>query len=93
MLNRVLEFISKSGDFSTISIANNLGISESMAEDMKDRLIRMGYVEKFGGSECSSESCKKCSCGCGKTIKLDRTVNWKITKKGSRLVSKIGGKI
>lgn len=92
MLNKVIEFISEKGDFSTISISRNLGISEPMVEEMKDRLISMGCIEKVEDNGCSKEACSKCSCGCEKTIKLDRMVNWKITEKGNKLISKLGGK-
>lgn len=88
MLNKVLEFISKSGDFSTKSIANKLNIPETVAEDLKNRLEMMGYIQRIE-DECSSESCKKCSCGCGKLIKLDRTVKWQITNKGENLMNKM----
>lgn len=88
MLNKVLEFISRSGEFSTKSIANKLNIPESVVEDLKARLEMMGYIQKIG-DECTSKSCEKCSCGCGKVIKLDRTVKWQITDKGKNLINKM----
>lgn len=90
MLNKLLKFISESGDFSTISIAKKLNISEPMVEDMKDRLVKMGYVEKV---QCSTEACEKCSCGCGRSRRINRTFNWKISQKGEKLLDKIGGRL
>lgn len=90
MLNKVFKFINKNGSFSTKLIADNLDISESIVEDLKNRLQMMGYIKKVEEG-CSSEACAKCSCGCAKTKKLDRTVKWEITPKGKSLIDKIGG--
>lgn len=90
MLNNVLTFIAKEGDFSTSSIAKKLKISETMVEDIKEQLKRMGYIEKI---ECDTEICEKCSCGCGKIRKLNKTTNWNITEKGKKIIDVAGGRL
>lgn len=86
MLNKVLEFINKEGNFSSRVIARELNIQESMVDDLKNKLINMGYISKVS---CDMSACEKCSCGCS-SKKLNDKVDWEITKKGYNLLNKIG---
>ncbi|MBD7912966.1 MULTISPECIES: FeoC-like transcriptional regulator [Clostridium] len=86
MLNKVLEFINREGNFSSRVIAREFNLQESMVDDFKNKLINMGYIAKIS---CDMSACEKCSCGCS-TKKLNDKVDWEITKKGYELLNKIG---
>jgi len=55
MLEKLLNRISQGGNFSTKSLAQELGVSKELIEAMLADLVRAGYlrqVERCGESEC-----------------------------------------
>lgn len=86
MLINVLRCLYENGNFSTSFISKKLNIPEAMVDDVKNKLISMGYITKVS---CDTTMCEKCSCGCG-TIKLNEKTDWDITKKGHEILSKMG---
>ncbi|MDS0526615.1 FeoC-like transcriptional regulator [Clostridium sp. SHJSY1] len=85
MLNKVLEIINKESNFSSRFIARQLNLQETMVDDLKNKLISMGYIAKIS---CDMSACEKCSCGCS-SKKLNDKVDYEITKKGYNLLNKI----
>ena len=88
MLGEILKFISEKSNFSTSAISEGLNLPMPMIDDIKSKLVNMGYIEKI---ECSSETCEQCSCGCGKVKNLNGAIEWRITDKGNKFISRIGG--
>lgn len=86
MLNKVLEVINKEGNFSSRFIARELNLQEAVVDDLKNKLINMGYIIKIS---CDMSACEKCSCGCSSS-KLNDKVDYEITKKGYNLLTKMG---
>lgn len=86
MLNKVLELINKEGNFSSRFIARELNLQEAVVDDLKDKLINMGYITKIS---CDMSACEKCSCGCSSN-KLNDKIDYEITKKGYDLLTKMG---
>lgn len=84
MLYKVLEFLHKEGNFSTKAISKELSIPELIIDDLKSRLISMGYIKKI---TCDRTMCEKCTCGCS-TKKLNDKIDWEITEKGIKLLNK-----
>lgn len=87
MLMKVLKRLSQGGMYSNKLVARELGIDESLVEQMIFQLENMGYIEKDnmkscnGGCGCSPS--EKSSC-CGNT---NISINfWKITDKGKKVL-------
>ncbi|MGG7179333.1 FeoC-like transcriptional regulator [Clostridium paraputrificum] len=86
MLINILDCLNKEGNFSTNFISNELNIPSSLVEDLKNRLINMGYISKVS---CDTTMCEGCSCGCN-SIKLNDKTDWNITEKGHEVLKKMG---
>ncbi|WP_288478119.1 FeoC-like transcriptional regulator [uncultured Clostridium sp.] len=84
MIKKILNELKKNGDFSSKTISRNLDIPKEMVDDMKDRLIKMGYLEK---KECNENMCKGCSCGCS-SRELNKSSEWIITEKGEKIINR-----
>lgn len=93
MLMKILKRLSQGGRYSNKLMANELGIDESMVEQMIVQLQQLGYIEKedmsacSGGCDCGSSS-KKASCCNSSNVDINI---WKITDKGKETVLKIKG--
>ncbi|NEU06376.1 FeoC-like transcriptional regulator [Clostridium senegalense] len=85
MLYKVLNFLHKEGNFSTKAISKSLKLPEPIIDDLKEKLINMGYIKKV---ICDVSMCEKCSCGCN-SKKLNDKADWEITEKGINLLKKI----
>lgn len=89
MLIKILKRLALGGVYSNKIMAKELGVEESMVEQMIMQLQNLKYIEKDSMGNCSSgcdcsKSSKKGSC-CGSkdaNIKM-----WKITEKGKKAVS------
>ena len=84
MLKKVLNEIKNAKVYSKHQIARNLGVSESLLDDMIKTLIRMGYLKEDLGSPTCETKCAGCLVSkCSITpIKM-----LSITKKGERLIN------
>lgn len=93
MLMKILKRLTQGGRYSNKSMANELGIDESMVEQMILQLQQLGYIEKEDMSPCPG------SCDCGDSSKKGSCCNssnvdiniWKITEKGKETALKIRG--
>ncbi|MCR6515170.1 MAG: FeoC-like transcriptional regulator [Clostridium chrysemydis] len=83
MLKKVLLFIKEKGIFSDKGISEGLNLSVDLVKELKEQLIRMGYLEKDIEEKCEC-SCAGCSKGCSSSLKNFNT--WKITDKGLLLL-------
>jgi predicted ArsR family transcriptional regulator len=83
MLMKILRMLSEKGRCSSQSMAKELGIDEVLVEQMIDKLIDMGYIEK---SKIDSGSCGCCSnkvCSCSKSNDIGINI-WQFTAKGNK---------
>ena len=85
MIKEILNDLKKNGDFSSKAISRNLNIPKEIVDDMKDKLIKMGYLEK---KECNESMCKGCSCGCSNR-ELNKSLEWIITEKGEKIINRV----
>ena len=87
MLIKILKRLAQGGMYSNKSMAKELGIDESMVEQMIMQLQNLGYIEKDTMENCSSgcdcgNSSKKGSCCSNNNVKIKM---WKITEKGKKV--------
>lgn len=85
MLMKILKRLSQGGMYSNKSVARELGIDESLVEQMISQLENMGYIEKDNMNSCNcgcGGGCSEKSSCCGKN-NIDINM-WKITDKGKR---------
>lgn len=90
MLMKILKRLSQGGMYSNKSVARELGIDESLVEQMISQLQNMGYIEKESMSSCNSDcggSCSKKSSCCG-TNNIDINM-WRVTDKGKNVVIRL----
>jgi hypothetical protein len=91
MLMKVLKRLALGGRYSNALMAKELGIDESMVEQMILQLQQLGYIEKAdmsacsGGCDCGSSS-KKASCCNSNNVDINM---WKITNKGKETALKL----
>jgi len=87
MLIKILKSLAKGGMYSNKNMAKELGVSESLVEQMIDKLLKMGYIEKEKINDCN-EGCGACSnkgcCGSSNNIKLNL---WSVTEKGKKAIA------
>ncbi|GCD09944.1 FeoC-like transcriptional regulator [Clostridium tagluense] len=87
MLIKILKSLAKGGRYSNKLMAIELGVDESLIEQMIDKLLHMGYIEKEKinscGDGCGCCSSKK-SCGSG-SKSIDINI-WKVTEKGKKAI-------
>ena len=89
MLMKVLACIANSKGMSIKGIADKVGISKELVEQMIDNLIQMGYIKRVGLS-CDTSKCKGCanSSSCGSTGFNSLTV-MELTEKGKNTVARL----
>lgn len=89
MLMKVLACIANSKGLSIQGIADKVGISKELVEQMIDNLIQMGYIRRVGLS-CDTSKCKGCasSSSCGSTGFNNLTV-MELTEKGKKTVTRL----
>jgi Uncharacterized membrane-associated protein/domain len=85
MLMKILKRLSEGGMYSNKSVARELGIDESLVEQMISQLENMGYIEKDSMSSCNGgcgcSSSQKSSCCNSSSIDINM---WKVTDKGKK---------
>lgn len=87
MLIKILKRLAKGGIYSNKLVAKELGVDESLVEQMIEQLKSLNYIEKDTMDTCSSGcgTCsKKCGC-CGDSSNID-LVMWKLTDKGRKAI-------
>lgn len=84
MLKNVLREVYEAKVFSKSTIAKDLGISESMVDEMVNQLIRMEYLSEDLGSPTCQGKCSGCSISSCKTIPIKML---SVTDKGRRLLN------
>lgn len=97
MLMKILQRLSKGGLYSNSSMAEELGVDESMVEDMIIQLQNMGYINKDNMNASSSCDCcsdcmpsttkSKSSCCDGKS-NIEIGI-WNITDKGKSTLKRV----
>ncbi|MEG1481488.1 hypothetical protein [Clostridium sp.] len=85
MIKEIIRYIYENKDFSTSGISKGLGLSEGIVDQYKEKLLLSGYIYKE--ESCSSEACKKCSCGCNDKM-LNPILQWGISDKGINLIKR-----
>ncbi|SHE33599.1 hypothetical protein [Clostridium fallax] len=85
MIIRILNFINNGGEFSSKAISKELGISEIMAEQLREQLIKQEYIKREEG--CKPEMCSKCNCGCSNKA-LNDIIKWELTEKSKNALKK-----
>ena len=89
MLSNLINLLSKNETYLNSTIADKLGVGERMARQMLHELARLGYVEKFDFSCCTSQ-CKNCNSHCNfANFVRDRSAVWMLTEKGRKAAGKI----
>lgn len=90
MLMKILKRLSEGGIYSNNSMARELGIDESLVEQMISQLQNMGYIEKDNMNSCNSGcgGCcsKKSSCCDSNNIEMNI---WRVTDKGRQALTRL----
>lgn len=90
MLMKILKRLAQGGSYSNKSMAKELGIDESLVEQMIIKLEQLKYIEKDSMNNSSSS----CGCGCGscstKSSCYSNNIEiniWRITEKGKKAIA------
>ena len=90
MLIKILKTLFKGGRYSNKLMAKELGVDESLVQQMIDKLLHMGYIEKEKINSCGD------GCGCCSSKKSCSTSNqstdiniWKVTQKGKKAIANL----
>lgn len=88
MLIKILKALSKGGRYSNKLMATELGVDESLVEQMIDKLLHMGYIEKEKINSCG-DGCGCCSSkeGCGPNNHSIEINIWRVTEKGKMAIA------
>ncbi|MGL4452033.1 MAG: FeoC-like transcriptional regulator [Sarcina sp.] len=86
MFKEILRYMQKYGEFDTKIIAKNLRLNEVIVKQVKDELIKKGYIIK-GESLCDIEKCKNCSCDCSGKL-LNEFNIFKFSDKAMKIINK-----
>lgn len=90
MLMRILKRLSQGGVYSNKSMSRELGIDESLVEQMVSQLQNMRYIEKDSLQSCSNGCggcCSEKSKSCCSNHNIDLNL-WKLTDKGKNALMK-----
>ena len=89
MLKKILEALARGGRYSNKAMASELGVDESLVEQMMEKLLQMKYIEKEKINSCS-DGCGCCAnkgCSEANTNNIDINV-WRVTEKGKMVISR-----
>ncbi|MCT8976779.1 transcriptional regulator [Clostridium sp. CX1] len=90
MLMKILKRLAQGGSYSNKSVAKELGIDESLVEQMIIQLEQLKYIEKDGMNNLSG-SCGSSCAGCstkGSCCSNNIEINiWRITEKGKKAIA------
>ena len=81
MLMRLLSLVAEGGVYSYATLADQLGVSTGLLEQMLQDLARMGYIAPVGGA-CDTSQCHHCPLG-GSCATDTRGNVWMLTDKGA----------
>lgn len=89
MLMKILKRLAQGGMYSNKLIAKELGVDESLVEQMITQLQQLGYIEKDNMGGCSSGCgcCSSKSSCCSDKHNIDINI-WKISEKGKKALSR-----
>lgn len=80
MLKRLLQLVAECGVHSYTTLADQLGVSTALLEQILQDLARMGYVAPLGGA-CDTSQCHHCPLGGSCATDAQGNV-WVLTEKG-----------
>ncbi|TCZ78717.1 hypothetical protein E0485_06430 [Paenibacillus albiflavus] len=83
MIRQILDYLHQGNDFSNKAIQRSLGISEFMAENYKNQLIKGGYINKVDDTACETKKCSSKLCG-GCSSSDIGLIHWELTDKGKK---------
>jgi len=89
MLKHYLELLAQKKVLSQVEIARQLGISLGLVAEMTGQLLRLGYLQAVGGSDCASTPEMGCS-DCGThNLCLGGSIQkgWALTEKGQKALN------
>ena len=89
MLMKILKRLAQGGMYSNKLIAKELGVDESLVEQIITQLQQLGYIEKDNIGNCSSDCgcCSTKSSCCSDKHNIDINI-WKVTEKGKKTLSR-----
>ena len=88
ILIKILKTLSKGGRYSNRLMATELGVDESLVEQMINELLHLEYIEKEKINSCG-DGCGCCSSkkSCqGNTQSVDINI-WRVTEKGKKAIA------
>ncbi len=88
MLMRLLQLVAEGGVHSYATLAEQLGVSKGLLEQMLQDLARMGYIAPLGGA-CDTSQCHHCPLG-GSCATDTRGNVWVLTEKGVQTAARGG---
>ena len=89
MLIRLLQLIAEGGVHSYATLANQLGVSTSLLDQILRDLTQMGYIAPVGGA-CDKSLCHHCPLGGGCATDIQGNV-WVLTAKGAQAAARKSG--
>jgi hypothetical protein len=63
MLTELLNQIHSGKPRSSRELAASLNVPEPVLYAMIDQLVKLGYLEQYGGDGCDDDACKSCAAG------------------------------
>ena len=88
MLKRLLQLVAEGGVHSYTTLADQLGVSKGLLEQMLQDLARMGYIAPLGGG-CDTSQCHHCPLGGSCATHAQGNV-WVLTAKGAQAAAREG---
>ena len=88
MLMRLLQLVAEGGVHSYATLAEQLGVSKGLLEQMLQDLARVGYIARLGGA-CDTSQCHHCPLG-GSCATDTRGNVWVLTEKGVQTAARGG---
>ena len=87
MLKRLLQLMAEGGVRVYAALADQLGVSTGLLEQMLRDLARMGYIASVGGA-CDTSQCHHCPLG-GSCATDTRGNVWVLTAKGTHAATRM----
>ena len=87
MLKQLLQLMAEGGVHSYATLADQLGVSRGLLEQILQDLARMGYIEPLGRA-CDTSQCHHCPLG-GSCATDTRGNVWVLTAKGAQAAARM----
>ena len=86
MLKRYLQLLAQKEVLSQVEIARQLGVPLGLAVEMTGQLLRLGYLQAVGASDCAPASETGCADCATQNLCLSATIQkgWALTEKGQK---------